>query len=183
MKRIITFILAISFICAACCSFTGCDKEIELTAENAKDCLFVNVTFSNVEILKHEETGIKKFSHGYGTIDFDGRYYIYCMATITVNSKGDYLFKNAKCTLRTSWEQYWHFTYSEHADKSCVVDGTTYFSAAPYWQGTIQLDKNGYGSMTVFLYKEASESYIGEHPISENNKPWIYSASGTVIEN
>lgn len=172
MKRIVTFILAITFIFAACCSFAGCKaftKEIELTDENASDYLFTNITYGNVQITENK----------------DGTYYISCVATITVQSKGDYLFEAAQCTLRTGWGK-WIRTYSENKDNISAPQSS--FSGGAlrkesYWQGTIQLDKNGDGCMTVFLYQKAADTYLGEHPISLHATASFSKASGTVIEN
>lgn len=156
MKRIITFILAVTILFTICCSFSGCKKEITLTAENWKTYLFLETTFGDykTEYIENDSFLLSDYEHT-------------CIATITFKSKGDYKFENVSGkiyiptpygagTLTSQWRWY---SDEEHFN--------------------FNVDSNGNGSVTILLRASAGTSKRKQPEIDIHIKNII----GTVIEN
>ncbi len=114
---------------------TGCSKNeepISLSAENINDYLSISVEFGNVSVSEVSSTLS------------GGKYYLSCIATITVESKKDYLFSDAWCYWILDdvgrWQQ-----LSSSGDKITVYENVNA-------HGKIQLNKEGSGKSVIELY-------------------------------
>lgn len=162
MKKIICLLLCI----ALCSCFVSCNKEpeeITLTKENFSDYAFIDINFGEVTIT---ETDASIWNQ-------DEKYYLTCMATVTVKPKGNYTFKNASVSLKLSRQNDW-IPMRAHSPN---LGSTT-----PDWSGSVQLDKNGYGEITVFFY-HYSNTYEKKHPAIFRWECSRGNISGTLISN
>ncbi len=144
------------------------EEKITLTAANAKEYIGINLSFGELSKMSSETSEKERVS---------------CIAYIEVFPTGEYQFESAKVALAI--------------EQSFVGDYT--LSRFSEWlpeekKVTLTLDKNGYGSTRLYLYREYSkdaediyEPYMFprrlRHP-SEAGK-WstmAISASGTVIK-
>ena len=153
------------FLCIALCGcFIGCSEkteEITLSRENVSEHVSIELSFGEVNVAANESPVRSE------------KYYLTCLATISVKPKGDYDFTDASvlCVL----DEGGRWTPVKTNEK------TTAFDTAYDWDGNIPLDKEGYGETTVSLYCY-SNTYEAVHPSSQKWECYAIGASGTVIQ-
>lgn len=167
MKKILCIITTF-FVCI---SMFSCKKETkEITTETIKDYVSVTLTFGDVSIEKYEEKS------PYNTDNTLTKYYLHCMCTITVKPKADYDFKDVSLEVSIPENGFWSVLNSERG-------GTGLASRYGKLNGpvTIPLDKDGYGSASVFVYT-TSDEFVGVHPLNRGGgwKHTISKVSGSV---
>ena len=154
-----------------CLTMFSCNKKSEdITTENIKDYVSITLSFGDVSIEKYEEES------PYNTDNTLTKYYLHCMCTITVKPKADYNFKDASLEVSIPENGFWSVLNSERG-------GTSLASRYGKLNGpvTIPLDKEGYGSRSVFVYT-TSDEFVGFHPLNRGGgwKYTISKASGSV---
>ena len=161
MRRFACLLLCI----ALCGCFVSCSsepEEVTLSKDNISEYVSVEVTFGEVDVADNESTIHR------------GKYYLTCLATITVKPKGDYIFTNTSVSCVLDEGGRW---LPVRASGSVSASDLLY-----YWSGNIQLDKEGYGETTVSVFCY-SDTYDKMHPSAENWACYTLSGSGTVTKN
>lgn len=153
MKKLLCLIMC-AVICFnfASCSEPAAPEKITLTKDNVLDYVFIDVYFGEVNVYENE------------TFTYRGKYYLTCVATISVKPKGDFRF--------------------EDASLACNVETDNWlpsYSAADSYNYTIMLDKDGYGEKSIFVYGY-SDMYQLLHPSRVAWDLFPYKANGTVIK-
>ncbi len=158
MKKIICLLLC-AIICLCCVS---CEKKI--STDNMDDYVFIEISFGEI-------------THEFNTTKLtDETYYITCAATIIVKPRADYSFENASINLKLEIPAPWKIAHVASQMEKFSPD------SFPSWQGTINLDKNGYGEKTIFLYCYC-DYFEGVHPAKYKIEQEITSVSGTLKKN
>jgi hypothetical protein len=141
-----------------------------LSTENLSDYVFIEINFG--EITHDPSTRYVPVING----KKEERQYITCLATITVKPRADYSFTNASVKLKIDVPQPWKIAHVKNSLENYAPN------AFPSWEGTINLDKNGYGEKTIFLY--CYNDYFEEmHPANYKITQEITSASGKLKKN
>ena len=161
MKKLVCLFLCI-ILCFCVASCSKAPEEISLNEENISEYVSVEVTFGEVDVADNE-----KPTH-------NEKYYLTCLATISIKPKGNYTFENVSVSCALNEGGRWSPIKS--SGKMKAVD----FQYD--WHGSINLDKDGYGEKTVSIFCY-SDTYDKIHPSSANWECFAFSASGTAIKN
>ena len=161
MRRFVCVLMCIA-LCGCFISCSAESEEVALSRDNISEYVSVEVTFGEVNVADNESTIHKS------------KYYLTCLATITVKPKGDYVFTDTSVSCVLDEGGRW---FPIRASGSVSASDLLYD-----WSGSVQLDKEGYGEAAVSLYCY-SDTYDKMHPSAENWECYASSASGTVTEN
>lgn len=161
MKKLVCLFLCIAFcVCFASCSAEP--EEVVLGKDNLSEYVSIELTFGEVDVADNESP-----TH-------DGKYYLTCLATITIKPKGDYTFTDASVSCILNEGGRW---------TPMKTSGSLTGSDLLYeWDGSLQLDKEGYGETTVSLFCY-SDTYDRMHPSSVEWECYAISATGTATRN
>ena len=163
MRKLLSLIICVAIcICASSCARKT--DMVTLERENLSEYLSVDVTFGEVSVFNNESR-----------IN-NGKYYLTCLATISVKPQGDFAFEGASvfCVLDEGGE----WTPIETKKTGGIKIADLMYD----WEGRVSLDKEGYGETTVYLYCY-SDTYDKIHPSFEEWKCYASGAKGTVTKN
>lgn len=155
------------FLCIVLCGcFVSCSKEpkeISLSKDNLTEYLAVDIVFGEVKATENESS------------IYSAKYYLTCMATVSVKPKGDYTFTNTNVVCVLDKSGGWTPIKKTGGNRNA-------YDVLYDWNANIQLDKEGYGETTVTLFCY-SNTYNRVHPSSKKWKCYAVSAEGTVTKN
>lgn len=164
MKKFVCILLCI-IICGCFVLFLKVPKKNTLDQNNILDYVSIEINFGDVNIFDNDS------SQNY-------KYYLTCLATITVKPKGNYDFTDASVTCALGKET---LLYSNpwNPKRTYLEDNNIIYLKD--WEKKIQLDKDGYGETTVFLTCH-SNSYDDMHPYAAYWRLSASDAAGTVAK-
>ena len=169
MKKIVCVIICISL--SLC--LVSCKNEELLTLENAENKIKTSISFGEVSVMSN----VKK------TATNNKDYYLECMATIRVFPTADYSFNNVSivCGVYNARISKVSYYCGTKIDTSLDTKYKSMFGyPSPLWYGEIQLDKNGYGECTLYLYLYSDDCFEN-HPSREAWNIKIFDVKGTVV--
>lgn len=162
MKKFVCSFLCIALcVCLAYCSAEP--EEVTLSKENLSEYVSIVLTFGEVDVADNESTINRE------------KYYLTCLATITIKPRGDYVFTDTSVACVLDEGGRWT-PIKKTNEKQTALD------MLYEWSGGIQLDKEGYGETTVSVYCY-SDTYDKMHPSSAEWGCYAISATGTVTKN
>lgn len=160
MKKLVCLFLCIA-LCGCLASCSAEPEEVVLSKDNLSEYVSIELTFGEVDVADNESP-----TH-------DEKYYLTCLATITIKPKGDYAFTDASVSCVLDEGGRWTPV------KSGSIGATDFLYD---WNGGISLDKEGYGETTVSLFCY-SDTYDKMHPSSEEWECYAISAAGAAVKN
>ena len=161
IKKIISLLLAVTI----CFSFTACQEKAEETEEPKQPTKIV-LDASNVEKYLSIEVTIGEPKITPITEDGQEKYLISCIGYITVTSKGNYTFENARIYVRTNVNR-WTVSYNDR----CLTHVPSFVSA-----NRVDLNEQGSGK-TTFIVSTKTTNLKSTPAIKESYFP---SVSGRV---
>lgn len=161
MKRIIkicslVLCIATMLTCSAC---KDAPEKVSLSEKNILDYVFLDINFGEVDV--HDNPSV---------IYSSNKYYLTCLATISVKPKGDFCFEEASVFCEFKPTDSWIPLQKSNLAAMVPDSKRSYI---------IQLDKDGYGEKNVLVYRY-DDYFDKRHPSSVEWNLTASSPKGTV---
>lgn len=162
MKKFLCILLFISIVMM----LFSCEektKEEELSNVNILDYVFFEIVYGEVTYTDRDDSFMP--------------FELHCVATLKIKPKGDYVFKNTSCTCTLVSNGILPGIASWNVSDKGINPGT--LNAEIGWKGVINLDKDGYGEITVRI-RQASKTTT-DYPKESDFTRSIVKVTGSVI--